>query len=95
MREYVINQLVFHKERYKEHVVEDYDNYLTKMSQEGEWGDHLTLQAASDYFGVRIWILPSYTDSNFIEIEPREKKSGRILFLSFWAEVVVLLMLNN
>ena len=44
-------------------------------------------QAAADYFGVRIAVLSSFPDSCFLELEPRQASSSRVLWLSFWAEV--------
>ncbi|KHG29033.1 OTU domain-containing [Gossypium arboreum] len=56
-------------------------------SRTSEWGDHLTLQAAADWYGVKIFILTSFKDTCYIEILPHYQKSERIIFLSFWAEV--------
>ncbi|XP_073112392.1 OVARIAN TUMOR DOMAIN-containing deubiquitinating enzyme 9-like [Elaeis guineensis] len=64
-----------------------YDEYLKKMSKNGEWGDHVTLQAAADSYGIRIFILTSFKDTCYIEILPNVQKSKRVIFLSFWAEV--------
>ncbi len=44
-------------------------------------------QAAADYFGLRVCVLTSYPEGCFIEIEPQQLRSSRILYLSFWAEV--------
>lgn len=57
------------------------------MEQLGTWGDHVSLQAIADAFGLRINILTSYPDSPFIAISPATEKSHRCLYLSFWAEV--------
>lgn len=58
------------------------------MQQFGTWGDHVTLQAVADAFGVRIAILTSFQDGCVVEIQPQgQVKSQRILYLSFWAEV--------
>ncbi|KAK4403898.1 OVARIAN TUMOR DOMAIN-containing deubiquitinating enzyme 9 [Sesamum angolense] len=53
----------------------------------GEWGDHVTLQAAADWFGVKIFVITSFKDTCYIEILPQNQKSNRTIFLSFWAEV--------
>ena len=47
----------------------------------------MTLQAAADVYGVAINILTSYQGSCFIGITPKETRSERCLYLSFWAEV--------
>lgn len=58
------------------------------MQQFGTWGDHVTLQAVADTFGVRIAIMTSYQDSCVVEIQPQGQiQSQRVLYLSFWAEV--------
>ncbi|XP_076957367.1 OVARIAN TUMOR DOMAIN-containing deubiquitinating enzyme 12-like [Bidens hawaiensis] len=87
VREQVVQQLSFHPELYAAYVPMGYDEYLKKISKDGEWGDHVTLQAAADAFGVKIFVLTSFKDTCYIEILPCAQKSKRIIFLSFWAEV--------
>ncbi|XP_073126523.1 OVARIAN TUMOR DOMAIN-containing deubiquitinating enzyme 12-like [Henckelia pumila] len=87
VREQVINQLKSKPELYENYVPMTYDEYLKKMSKSGEWGDNITLQAAADRYGVKIFIITSFKDTCYIEILPRTQKSNRIIFLSFWAEV--------
>ncbi|XP_024980707.1 OTU domain-containing protein DDB_G0284757 isoform X2 [Cynara cardunculus var. scolymus] len=87
VREQVVHQLKFYPELYAAYVPMAYDEYLKKISTSGEWGDHVTLQAAADAFGVKIFVLTSYKDTCYIEILPCAQKSKRIIFLSFWAEV--------
>jgi len=55
----------------------DYREYLKKMSKSGEWGDHVTLQAAADSYGVKVFILTSFKDTCYIEILPVVEKSRR------------------
>lgn len=87
VREQVVHQLKFYPELYAAYVPMAYDEYLRKISTAGEWGDHVTLQAAADAFGVKIFVLTSFKDTCYIEILPCGQKSNRIIFLSFWAEV--------
>ncbi|KAJ9540385.1 LOW QUALITY PROTEIN: hypothetical protein OSB04_026891 [Centaurea solstitialis] len=87
VREQVAHQLKFYPELYAAYVPMAYDDYLKKISTDGEWGDHVTLQAAADVFGVKIFVLTSFKDTCYIEILPCAQKSKRIIFLSFWAEV--------
>ncbi|KAL8193170.1 hypothetical protein R6Q57_027074 [Mikania cordata] len=87
VREQVVHQLSFHPELYAAYVPMPYDDYLKKISMNSEWGDHVTLQAAADAFGVKIFVLTSFKDTCYIEILPCVQKSKRIIFLSFWAEV--------
>ena len=73
---------------YQAYIPEDYREYCHRMQQFGTWGDHVTLQAVADTFGVRIAIMTSYRDSSVVEIQPQgQVKSQRVLYLSFWAEV--------
>ncbi|KAL1819548.1 hypothetical protein ACET3Z_014417 [Daucus carota] len=87
VRRQVVNQLKSHPEMYEGYVPMDYGDYLKKMSKSGEWGDHVTLQAAADSYGVKIFVLTSFKDTCSIEILPKVQKSERVIFLSFWAEV--------
>ena len=65
----------------------DYWQYCFEMERDSTWGDHVTLQAASDAYGVAIIVMTSYGECCFIRITPREPRSSRCLYLSFWAEV--------
>eukprot|EP00249_Psilotum_nudum_P015617 c25432_g1_i1 orf=402-1259(+) len=48
VREQVISQFKSHPALYEEYVPMKYSDYLKKMAKPGEWGDHVTLQAAAD-----------------------------------------------
>ncbi|WOL18245.1 OTU domain-containing protein [Canna indica] len=87
VRQQVINQLKSHPEFYEGYVPMEYGDYLKKLSMSGEWGDHVTLQAAADSYGVKIFVITSFKDTCYIEILPSVQKSKRVIFLSFWAEV--------
>ncbi|KAK9158481.1 hypothetical protein Scep_005055 [Stephania cephalantha] len=87
VREVVVNQLRSSPEIYEGYVPMGYGDYLKKMSKSGEWGDHVTLQAAADSYGVKIFVLTSFKDTCYIEILPSVQRSKRVIFLSFWAEV--------
>ncbi|XP_019709805.2 OVARIAN TUMOR DOMAIN-containing deubiquitinating enzyme 12 isoform X1 [Elaeis guineensis] len=87
VRQQVVNQLKSHPEIYEGYVPMAYGDYLKKLSKSGEWGDHVTLQAAADSYGVKIFVITSFKDTCYIEILPNVQKSKRVIFLSFWAEV--------
>ncbi|XP_020213214.1 OTU domain-containing protein DDB_G0284757 [Cajanus cajan] len=87
VRRQVVNQLKSNPEIYDAYVPMEYDDYLNKMSKSGEWGDHVTLQAAADSYGVRIFVMTSFKDTCCIEILPHFEKPKGVIFLSFWAEV--------
>ncbi|KAJ6317461.1 hypothetical protein OIU76_013074 [Salix suchowensis] len=87
VRELVVKQLGSEPERYNGYVPMAYGDYLKKMNKSGEWGDHVTLQAAADSYGIKIFLITSFRDTCCIEIFPKAKKSNRVIYLSFWAEV--------
>ncbi|BAS87479.1 Os03g0859800, partial [Oryza sativa Japonica Group] len=87
VRQQIVKQLESYPEIYAGYVPMDYREYLKKMIKNGEWGDHVTLQAAADSYGVKIFILTSFRDTCYIEILPVVQKSERVICLSFWAEV--------
>lgn len=88
IRAAAIAQLRSFPAMYEDYIPENYQDYCHRMQQFGTWGDHVTLQAVADAFGVRIAIMTSYQDGCVVEIQPQgQVKSQRILYLSFWAEV--------
>ncbi|XP_044482419.1 OVARIAN TUMOR DOMAIN-containing deubiquitinating enzyme 12-like isoform X2 [Mangifera indica] len=87
VRHQVVNQLKSYLEIYEGYVPMAYGDYLEKMSKSGEWGDHVTLQAAADLYGVKIFVITSFKDTCYIEILPDVERSNRVIYLSFWAEV--------
>ncbi|GAV62632.1 OTU domain-containing protein [Cephalotus follicularis] len=87
VRQEILNQLKSYPEIYEGYVPMAYGDYLEKMSKSGEWGDHVTLQAAADSYGVKIFVITSFKDTCYIEILPNFQRSNRVIFLSFWAEV--------
>ncbi|XP_077244521.1 OVARIAN TUMOR DOMAIN-containing deubiquitinating enzyme 11-like [Tasmannia lanceolata] len=87
VRKQVVKQLKHGKKSYGGYVPMKYKTYLKKMKRSGEWGDHITLQAAADRFGAKICLLTSFRDTCFIEIVPTDQNPSRELWLSFWSEV--------
>ncbi|XP_054811146.1 OVARIAN TUMOR DOMAIN-containing deubiquitinating enzyme 12-like [Prosopis cineraria] len=87
VREQVVNQLKSYPDIYEGYVPMAYRDYLEKMTKNGEWGDHVTLQAAADFYGVKIFVITSFKDTCYIEILPNFERSRRVICLSFWAEV--------
>lgn len=81
-------QLRKRRDWYAPYVPGDYGGYCQGMAAPGTWGDHVTLQAAADYYRLRIALVTSFRDATFVEIAPRlPPRSSRVLWLSFWAEV--------
>lgn len=83
VRKNVVNQLIKNKHFYSVFIPEHFDVYCTRMSSTKSWGDNVTVQAASDYYGVRIYLITSAEDCILVQITPRELKSERILWLSY------------
>ncbi|CAB4305914.1 unnamed protein product [Prunus armeniaca] len=79
-------QLKDYRSLYEGYVPMKYKRYYKKMAKSGEWGDHVTLQAAADKFEAKICLLTSFRDTCFIEIMPqyqppkRGKMEGSFLF---------------
>jgi hypothetical protein len=72
----------------------DFSDYLRKMSRSGEWGDHVTLQAAADAYRVKIVVLTSFKDTCYIEILPTSQESKGGKEFSFTVNFVCLLYLS-
>ncbi|KAG9134573.1 hypothetical protein Leryth_000905 [Lithospermum erythrorhizon] len=87
VRKQVVDQLKSHPDIYEGFVPMAYGEYLKQISKSGEWGDHVTLQAAADSYGIKILVITSYKETCYIEILPKIQKSNRVIYLSFWAEV--------
>lgn len=95
VRSMCVDQLLCAAERYRDYVLaESFDGYVQKMSMDGEWGDHVTLQALSDYLGVEINLVTSFESAGLIRVTPRppapgqpKPPGGAPIWLSFWAEI--------
>ncbi|XP_020218531.1 OTU domain-containing protein DDB_G0284757 isoform X2 [Cajanus cajan] len=87
VRKEIVKQLKDHQSLYECYVPMKYKQYCKKMAKSGEWGDHVTLQAASDKFAAKICLLTSFKNNCFIEIMPLYQAPKRELWLSFWSEV--------
>ncbi|XP_020586304.1 OTU domain-containing protein DDB_G0284757 [Phalaenopsis equestris] len=87
VRKQVVKQLKQFQKLYESYVPMDYKRYVKYMKRSGEWGDHVTLQAAADRFAAKICLLTSFKDNCLIEIVPKEKNPSKELWLSFWSEV--------
>jgi len=88
VRAAVAEQLRRDPERYSPYVLENpFEKYVTGMEVSGTWGDHVTLQATADAYGVQTMLLTSFAQGCIIEVNPEKKaNTGQVLWLSFWAE---------
>ncbi|KAJ0971425.1 hypothetical protein J5N97_019384 [Dioscorea zingiberensis] len=80
VRKEIVKQLKKFRSLYEGYVPMRYKHYYKKMSKIGEWGDHVTLQAAADKFGAKICLLTSFRDTCFVEIVPRQQPPQRELY---------------
>ncbi|KAI4367318.1 hypothetical protein MLD38_023069 [Melastoma candidum] len=87
VRKDIVKQLKSYQSLYEGYVPMRFKTYYKKMAKLGEWGDHVTLQAAADKFAAKICLLTSFRDTCFIEIMPQLGAPQRELWLSFWSEV--------
>ncbi|XP_074575302.1 OVARIAN TUMOR DOMAIN-containing deubiquitinating enzyme 12-like [Curcuma longa] len=87
VRKEIVKQLKEFRSYYEGYVPMKYKRYYKKMAKSGEWGDHVTLQAAADKFQAKICLLTSFRDTSFIVIMPQNQAPQRELWLSFWSEV--------
>lgn len=72
-------------------VTTDWKQYCDNMSKSGVWGDHITLLAMAELYGIHIKIISSVSgDEFFMEIDPIENVGklgrGNTVFLSHWWE---------
>jgi hypothetical protein len=87
VRAAVVAQLSRRPDAYAGFADAPWDEYLRRLAQPGEWGDHLTLQAAADAYGVRVCVLTTYAESPFLAVQPEQQRSERCLYLTLHAEV--------
>ncbi|XP_073008240.1 OVARIAN TUMOR DOMAIN-containing deubiquitinating enzyme 12 [Typha latifolia] len=87
VRKEIVKQLKDFRSLYEGYVPMKYKHYYKKMAKSGEWGDHITLQAAADKFAAKICLLTSFRDTCFVEIAPQNLAPQKELWLSFWSEV--------
>jgi hypothetical protein len=89
LRAQIVEQLRDNPDRYRQFVhSEPYADYLIRLEREGEWGDHLTLQAACDAFEVQINV---FTDQpggmmKLQPVQPAQVISQEPLYLAFMSE---------
>jgi hypothetical protein len=65
-----------------------YDAYIEDMGRDRTWGDHVTLQAASNVYGLEIQLYTSYDEDWERVIVPTDGGNiRRVIQLSFYAEL--------
>jgi hypothetical protein len=90
VRSATVDRLKQMQERYCDFVHEPYEDYLSRMSCNGEWGDNVTLQAASDMLDRDIHILNDQPGAERVSVRPTHKADSmpeKPLWLAFIAEM--------
>ena len=83
-----INQLRSEPDRYREFITEDWETYVQRMEQDGKWGDHITLQAAADYYKITAHVYSHDSRMPFPKVLPsKHLDADRIIRLSHIPEV--------
>jgi hypothetical protein len=90
LRARVIEQLKESRAHYCDFVYEAFDDYIVRMSKDCQWGDNVTLQAASDLLGLDIHIITDQIDNPHLVVQPRQSVQGppqKSLCLTFLTEL--------
>lgn len=90
LRAKVVERLEAAPECYADFVHEPYMNYIKRMARCGEWGDNVTLQAASDALGTDIHILTDVEGAECVKVHPTRRDSEsyqKPLCLTFLTEL--------
>lgn len=90
IRAAAVKEMREYPELYADYVGGNFNDYLGKMSCDGEWGDHVTLQAVCNALQVWVNIFTDVEDAPHIVLRPKgggTAAGGRSLFLSFLTEV--------
>ncbi|KAJ8605159.1 hypothetical protein CTAYLR_000346 [Chrysophaeum taylorii] len=87
VRSRIATYLEEHADKYGPFVDDGFERFVERMRRPEEWGDHVTLQAAADHFGVRVCLVTSYETRAFVHVVPPQEEGVPTVWLSFWAEV--------
>jgi len=91
LRKRVTQHLRDRRERFEGYMLGEFEEYLERMERDGEWGDNVTLQAASDILSRDILVLTDRAGtSELLELHPEiasEEEQRRPLCLAFLTEV--------
>lgn len=89
VRAEVVAHMTCHSPEYRAYFApEEWDAYIAKMSQDGEWGDELTLRATADAFEIRIHVVTSTDQNWYLMYQPSIGcPPGREVFLTYIAPI--------
>eukprot|EP01128_Nolandella_sp_AFSM9_P010266 TRINITY_DN7059_c0_g1_i1.p1 TRINITY_DN7059_c0_g1~~TRINITY_DN7059_c0_g1_i1.p1 ORF type:complete len:582 (-),score=102.00 TRINITY_DN7059_c0_g1_i1:27-1772(-) len=66
---------------------QSWEDFCMELSRSGIWGNHLTLVAACETFGVRIRVISSVKGDSYItSVNPKSVTTQKIVWLSHYAE---------
>jgi len=86
----VVRTLESDRFHYECFVEGNFDTYLARLQEPGSWGDHISLHAAADAYGLEIYVFSDNQERPaFVEprtLRKRKRDSGRV-YLSHWADV--------
>merc|ERR1712000_797467 len=75
----IVNEILENSKKYEPYFLAthcDLQEYVFKMSQDGEPGDHVTLLAFSNYYNVNLWLFsPVLTSPVLIQSSSRKQAS--------------------
>eukprot|EP00927_Polykrikos_kofoidii_P027407 TRINITY_DN24121_c0_g2_i1.p1 TRINITY_DN24121_c0_g2~~TRINITY_DN24121_c0_g2_i1.p1 ORF type:complete len:442 (-),score=89.17 TRINITY_DN24121_c0_g2_i1:68-1393(-) len=84
VREAAVRQLRAEPDRYRSHVPEEaYEDYVKRMTRRGTWGDHVTLQALADTYGMCVALVTGFEERCVLEVQPQRSNSDDVLWLSY------------
>jgi len=75
LRGQVVDQMRKMPKDYAQFVYEPYHDYVARMARDGEWGDNVTLQAASDVLDCRMQVLTDVPGSESVMVYPKNLRS--------------------
>eukprot|EP00161_Ancyromonas_sigmoides_P012874 TRINITY_DN3292_c0_g3_i1.p1 TRINITY_DN3292_c0_g3~~TRINITY_DN3292_c0_g3_i1.p1 ORF type:complete len:311 (+),score=117.30 TRINITY_DN3292_c0_g3_i1:220-1152(+) len=87
VRKRAVATLLESRAAFAQFVPGDYDAYCRTMSRRGTWGDHLALKALAECYGVQVCLVTSYEAEPFVTVEPEVRRSEKIIWMSFFAEI--------
>ena len=74
LRRLAVEQLERDKDFYQQHIDGNFNLYVDRIRREGEWGDHLEIQAISDALNWKIIVLSKEQEKiETLEIQPRSR----------------------
>ena len=90
VRQLAVNYITTHRPLFEVFLGQDFRQYVRSMSQNGCWGDELTLRAVCETYGIVINVVTSDATNWFLRYIPEHNRmmiTNREVFLSYIAPV--------